>query len=98
MFSCPPSITKTKIWRIGIRIFGGSDVVNKLHEVMSLNSYHLGLSELGRAGPWSPQISTDQYTLSQPGGQVIPTSLLTLTKTEIIYTKNVRAKVSMDFT
>ena len=30
MFSCPPSITKTKIWRIGIRIFGGSDVVNKL--------------------------------------------------------------------
>ena len=31
MFSCPPSITKTKIWRIGIQIFGGSDVVNKLH-------------------------------------------------------------------
>ena len=31
MFSCPPSITKTKIWRIGIRIFGGSDVVNKLY-------------------------------------------------------------------
>ena len=30
MFSCPPSITKTKIWRIGIRKFGGSDVVNKL--------------------------------------------------------------------
>ena len=30
MFSCPPSITKTKISRIGIRIFGGSDVVNKL--------------------------------------------------------------------
>ena len=30
MFSCPPSITKTKNWRIGIRIFGGSDVVNKL--------------------------------------------------------------------
>ena len=30
MFSCPPSITKTKIWRIRIRIFGGSDVVNKL--------------------------------------------------------------------
>ena len=30
MFSCPPSITKTKIWRIGIRIFGGSDVVNKV--------------------------------------------------------------------
>ena len=30
MFSCPPSITKTNIWRIGIRIFGESDVVNKL--------------------------------------------------------------------
>ena len=30
MSSCPPSITKTKISRIGIRIFGGSDVVNKL--------------------------------------------------------------------
>ena len=24
---------KTKIWRIGIRIFGDSDVVNKLYEV-----------------------------------------------------------------
>ena len=33
MFSCPP--TKTKIWRIGIRIFGGSDVVNKLLDVMT---------------------------------------------------------------
>ena len=30
MFSCPPSITKTNIWRIGIQIFGGFDVVNKL--------------------------------------------------------------------
>ena len=30
MFSCPPSITKTNIWRIGIQIFGGSDVVNTL--------------------------------------------------------------------
>ena len=36
-FSCPPSITKTKIWRIGIRIFGGSDVVNKLFVSLYFN-------------------------------------------------------------
>ena len=44
MFSCPPSITKTKIWRIGIRIFGGSDVVNKLLSVGSKkknNKFHI---------------------------------------------------------
>ena len=45
MFSCPPSITKTKIWRIGIRIFGGSDVVNKLLHVPHYNDT-LGLDIL----------------------------------------------------
>ena len=40
MFSCPPSINKTKIWRIGIRIFGDSDVVNKLNWNKTPLFYH----------------------------------------------------------
>ena len=33
-----------------------------------------GVSSLGVPGvPWHPQILTDQLTLSQPGGQIIPT-------------------------
>ena len=48
IFSCPPSITKTKIWRIGIRIFGGSDVVNKLQVTKTCSDFtnFLKLTEL----------------------------------------------------
>ena len=36
-----------------------------------------GQSETGMPGPpWHPHILTDQLTLSQPGGQIMPTTLL----------------------
>ena len=33
-------------------------------------------NQRGPGGPWPPQILADQLTLSQPGGQIIPTPLL----------------------
>ena len=68
----------------------------------NLSTYLSGLSQAGGLGAQAPQFLVDQLTLSQPGGQIIPTTILlappdfqTLRRAWIIQVQNGNGVIKM---
>ena len=65
--------TTNVIVHINSRIFPAYTFIRSTRLFGTLG-LHTGVSSLGVLGvPWHPQILSDQLTLSQPGGQIMPT-------------------------